>query len=238
MAGHSKWANIKRKKAKVDQKRGKLFSRIIKELIVAVKQGGPDPGQNPRLRTVVQKAKAANIPNENIERNIKKAQQADQSNYDEVIYELYGYGGVGIICEGLTDNKNRTASDLRIATNKRGGSIASPGSVTYQFDLKGLIVVDKEGADSEQLFLDATEHDAEDFEEVEEGYWIITLPDDLARVREALEKAGYVCKEDARIYIPQNIIETSKEDQENNRALIDWLEGMEDIDNVYHNTTL
>ena len=238
MAGHSKWANIKRKKEKVDQKRGKVFSRITKELIVAVKQGGSDPGQNPRLRTVIQKAKAANIPNENIERNIKKATQTDQSNYDEVTYEIYGFGGVGIICEGLTDNKNRTASDLRIATNKRGGSIAAPGAVMYQFERKGIITLKKEGVDPDQLFLDITECDAEDLEETEEGYLVIVPPEQLATVKEALERLGYSCTEDALAQIPQNIIETDAETQEKNRALIDWLENLEDIDVVYHNTHL
>ena len=137
MAGHSKWANIKHKKERADSKKGKIFSRITKEIISAVKQGGPDPKSNAKLRLVLQKAKAANLPGENIERNIKKATSQDQADFFEITYELYGHGGVGIIVEAMTDNKNRTASDMRIATNKRGGSVASPGSVAFNFDRKG-----------------------------------------------------------------------------------------------------
>ena len=134
MAGHSKWANIKHRKARADAKKGKEFTRVTKEIITAVKVGGPDPEANPRLRLALQKAKVVNLPKDNIERNIKKASSADQSNYEEITYELYGHGGVGIIVEIMTDNKNRTSSDIRIATNKRGGSIASPGSVAFNFD--------------------------------------------------------------------------------------------------------
>jgi len=131
MAGHSKWANIKHKKGRADAKKGKLFSRIAKEIISAVKVGGPDPKANTRLRLALEKAKASNVPKEIIERNIKKASSSDQADYHEMTYELYGHGGVGILVEIMTDNKNRTASDMRIATNKRGGSIASPGSVAF-----------------------------------------------------------------------------------------------------------
>ena len=141
MAGHSKWANIKHKKERADAKKGKVFSRIIKGLISAVKQGGPDPKSNAKLRAAIQKAKAANLPADNIERNIKKASNVDQSDYTEMTYEIYGHGGVGIIVLAMTDNKNRTASDMRIATNKKGGAIASPGSVMFNFDKKGVIQI-------------------------------------------------------------------------------------------------
>ena len=146
MAGHSKWANIKHRKGKADAIKGKLFTRVTKEIISAVKQGGSDPKNNPKLRLAIQKARAVNLPNDNIERNIKKASSADQADFSEVAYELYGYGGVGIIALVLTDNKNRAASDMRIATNKRGGTIASPGSVAFNFDRKGVIEILKKMA--------------------------------------------------------------------------------------------
>ncbi|MCB1076168.1 MAG: YebC/PmpR family DNA-binding transcriptional regulator, partial [Simkania sp.] len=133
MAGHSKWANIRYKKERADAKKGKVFSRIAKEIISAVKLGGPDPKANSRLRLAIQRARAENVPNDNIERNIKKAQSAETANYSEFTYELYGFGGVGIICDVMTDNKNRIASEVRIATNKRGGTIATPGAVSFNF---------------------------------------------------------------------------------------------------------
>ena len=164
MAGHSKWANIKHKKGRADALKGKAFSRIAKEIISAVKQGGSDPKSNSRLRLAVQKARAANMPNDNVDRNIKKAGSADQADFAEVTYELYGYNGVGIIVEILTDNKNRTASDIRIATNRRGGTIASPGSVMFNFDRKGVIQVLKKDVSEDDLFMAVTEAGAEDFE--------------------------------------------------------------------------
>ena len=164
MAGHSKWANIKHRKGRADAIKGKIFSRLTKEIISAVKQGGPDPKSNTRLRIVIQKARAANLPNDNIERNIKKATSADQADYTEMTYELYGHGGVGIIAEVMTDNKNRISSDMRIATNKKGGTVATPGSVSFNFDRKGVIQVLKKNAVEDELFLAATEAGAEDFE--------------------------------------------------------------------------
>lgn len=151
MAGHSKWANTKYRKERADHKKGKIFSRIIKELITAVKAGGPDPKGNPRLRMIIQKAKDQNIPNENIERNIKKASSSEQKGFESVVYELYGYGGVGIVVEAMTDNKNRTASDMRIAVNKRGGALVEPGSVLYNFERKGCCSVPKDSIDEESL---------------------------------------------------------------------------------------
>ena len=195
MAGHSKWANIKHKKARADAKKGKVFSRIAKELIVAVKLGGSDPATNTRLRLVLQKAKAANVPNDNIERNIKKASSADQADFDDMVYELYGHGGVGIICEAMTDNKNRMASDLRIATNKRGGTIATPGAVSFQFDKKGIIQIEKEGVDADKLFEEVLEAGAEEFDEAENLYIVVTAHDTLYNVKEAIEKLGYTCQD-------------------------------------------
>src|SRR5581483_11616093 len=179
MAGHSKWANIKHRKGRADAIKGKIFSRLVKEIISAVKQGGPDPKSNSKLRLVIQKAREANLPNENIERNIKKATSADQADYTEMTYELYGYGGVGIIAEVMTDNKNRIASEMRIATNKRGGTIASPGAVAFNFDRKGIIHIAKQNVEEESLFLAATDAGADDFEASEDSFIITTNPTDL-----------------------------------------------------------
>jgi len=235
MAGHSKWANIKHRKGRSDAKKGKVFSRIAKEIISAVKQGKNDPKTNAKLRMVFQKAKAANVPNDVIERNIKKGTSCESENYDEITYEIYGHGGVGILCEAMTDNKNRTASDIRVAINKRGGTIASPGSVTYQFDKKGVLTVLRKGIDEEKIFSVAVEAGAEDVEE-DEGMFMITTPSDLLfQVKEALEKDEISCEEPTIEMIPQNLVECDKETKEKNEALIEWLEGIDDIDSVYHN---
>ena len=236
MAGHSKWANIKHKKARVDAKRGKIFSRVAKEIAVAVKEGGgPDPKSNPRLRLVLQKARAVNMPNDNIERNIKKASDSDGANYDEVLYELYGHGGVGILCEALTDNKNRTASDLRIATNKRGGTLATPGAVSYNFERKGVLQVEKEGQSSDEAFLIATESGAEDFEEIEDVFMITTMPEELFAVKEKLEECGMKISDSSIEYIPKVSVECNEEAKAKNIAFLEWLESIDDIDTVYHN---
>lgn len=238
MAGHSKWANIKHRKDRADKAKGKIFSRIAKEIISAVKVGGPDPKSNPRLRLALQKAKTANMPNDNVDRNIKKASSKDQSNYDEVTYELYGYGGVGLIIEGLTDNRNRFASDIRIAINKRGGTIANPGSVAFNFDRKGIIQIEKNNISEETIFNDSIEAGAEDFDQEDNLYMIITAPENLFQVKENLEEKSYVCLESNIVMIPKNHIACSLEDQEKNLALIAWLEDIEDIDTVYHNMEL
>src|SRR5580692_3937792 len=177
MAGHSKWANIKYRKERSDAAKGKTISRMAKEIISAVKQGGPDVKSNTKLRLVLQKARTANLPSDTIERNIKKATSADQADYTEMTYELYGHGGVGIVAEVMTDNKNRISSDMRIATNKKGGTIANPGSVTFNFDRKGVIQVLKKNAIEDELFLAASEAGAEDFDSTEDAFIITTPPD-------------------------------------------------------------
>ncbi len=235
MAGHSKWANIKHKKGRADAVKGKVFSRIAKEIISAVKEGGPDPKSNPRLRLAVQKAKAVNMPNENVERNIKKASSKDQSNYDEVTYELYGHGGVGIIVEGMTDNRNRFASEIRIATNKRGGTIATPGAVTFNFDQKGILQLEKKELSEEKLFNAALDCGAEDFDQTEDLFIIVTAPDALYQVKEALEQKGIDSKEASITMIPKSSIDCDNEIYSSNEALIEWLESIEDVDQVYHN---
>ncbi len=238
MAGHSKWANIKHQKAKADAKKGKLFSRISKEVIVAVKLGGPDPGTNARLRLVLQKAKAANMPGENIERNIKKASSAEQGDYDDITYELYGHGGVGIICQAMTDNKNRMASDLRIATNKRGGTIATPGAVLFQFDKKGIIQIAKEGVDPDRLFEEVLEAGAEEFDENESMFVIVTPFDSLYSVKERIEQLGYKCEEATQEMVPKVLVDCNQETREKNLALIEWLEGIDDVDAIFHNMNM
>ncbi len=235
MAGHSKWANIKHKKNRADALKGKMFSRIAKEIISAVKHGGADPKSNTRLRLAIQKAKIANMPLDNVERNIKKASSADQADYAEVTYELYGYGGVGIVVDILTDNKNRTASEMRIATNKRGGTIAQPGSVLFNFDRKGVIQVLKKDVLEEKLFMAATDAGAEDFEPADEVYYITTPPDLLFAVKEKIEALGVACDEASLERIPKTTIECSEEDREKNLALVEWIENLEDVDTVTHN---
>ncbi len=235
MAGHSKWANIKHRKEKADQKKGKVFSRIIKELLTAVKHGGPDPKTNSKLRIVLQKAKEANIPNENIERNIKKGLETGAADYTEMTYEFYGYGGVGILVDVLTDNKNRIASEMRIATNKKGGTIASPGGVAYNFERKGVIQVLKEKVEEAVLFSIAAENGAEDFESDETFYYITTPVDGLYLLKEVLDLRKIPIAEASWMMLPKTMVECSVEDQAANEALIEWLENIDDVDDVYHN---
>lgn len=235
MAGHSKWANIKHRKEKADAKKGKLFSRATKEIISAVKMGGADPKNNPRLKLAILKAREANLPNDNIERNIKKASSGEQVDFSAVTYELYGFGGVGLIVDILTDNKNRVASDMRIATNKRGGSIAAPGSVVFNFDRKGVIYINRAQAKEDDLFLAATEAGAEDFEVSEEGYTVLTDPAQLYAVKEALDQLGIKCEQVEIEMLPKSLVECDAESRTANQALIDWIEELDDVDVVYHN---
>lgn len=235
MAGHSKWANIKHRKERADAKKGKIFSRIAKEIISAAKLGGPDPKNNPRLRLALVKARAANMPNDNIERNIKKAASADQADYHEMTYELYGHGGVGIVIEVMTDNKNRISSEMRIATNKRGGTIASPGAVTFNFDRKGVLQVPKKNVNEDELFMAATEAGAQDFEPSEDCFIITTDPVDLYTVKDALTESGFTCEEAELEMIPKIYVDCSAEAAKDNLALMEWLEDLEDVDAVYHN---
>ena len=235
MAGHSKWANIKHRKGKADVVKGKIFSRLTKEIISAVKQGGADPKSNTKLRLVIQKARVANLPNDNIERNIKKASNPDQADYTEMSYELYGYGGVGIIAEVMTDNKNRTASDMRIATNKKGGTIATPGAVAFNFERKGVIRVLKKDAIEDELFLAATEAGAEDFDVTDDAFIITTPPEQLFYVKEKIDQLHIKCEDVELQMIPKNFVECDSEAQKLNLDLIEYLENLEDVDAVYHN---
>lgn len=235
MAGHSKWANIKHRKGRADAKKGKIFSRVAKEIISSVKLGGSDPKSNTRLRLALQKARESNVPNDIIERNIKKASSADQADYSELSYELYGHGGVGIIVDIMTDNKNRISSEIRIATNKRGGVVATPGAVAFNFQRKGILQVPKKAIDEEKLFLAATEAGAEDFDTVDDVFVITTDPVDLYAVKESLTSQGYQCEEATLTMIPKSSVECEIEVAKSNLALIEWLEDIEDVDAVYHN---
>ena len=238
MAGHSKWANIKHRKERSDKKKGKIFSRIMKEIMSAVKQGGSDPKSNSKLKVAIQKAKDANIPNDNVDRNIKKAASSDTQDYISMTYELYGYGGVGLIVDCMTDNKNRIASDIRIATNKCGGTIATPGAVAYNFDRKGLFRIPKEGVSEEVLFLLVTEQGADDFIQEEDAYVVTTPVDAFIRVKEALASAAIKWEEAELAMVPKLWIEVNDQDADSNIALIEWLENLDDVDAVYHNMKL
>ncbi len=239
MSGHSKFSNIKRKKEKNDAARGKIFTIIGREIAVAVKEGGADPASNSKLRDAIAKAKANNMPNDTIDRGIKKAAgDANAVNYESLTYEGYGPGGVAIIVDTLTDNKNRTAANIRAAFTKGGGNVGSQGSVSYLFDKKGQIIVDKEECemDADDLMMAALDAGAEDFAEEDESYEIYTSPDDFSAVREALETAGIPMLEAGVTMIPQTWVEVS--DEENVKKLtriLDMLDDDDDVQSVYHN---
>ncbi|HQD28813.1 YebC/PmpR family DNA-binding transcriptional regulator [Acetivibrio saccincola] len=238
MAGHSKWSNIKRKKEKTDAKRGKIFTKLGREIAIAVKSGGPDPEVNPKLRDVIAKAKSANMPNDTIMRSIKKASgDAEGESYEEVVYEGYGPGGVAVIVESVTDNRNRTAADVRHYFDKFGGNLGTTGCVSFMFDKKGLILIDKSTVESEDdLMMEALEAGAEDFNAEEEYYEIITDPSDFSKVREALEKSQVKFISADLEMIPQTTTKLTDEKQiEMMKKLIDNLEDLDDVQNVYHN---
>ncbi len=235
MAGHSKWANIKYRKERADLKKGKIFSRVTKEIISAVKQGGSDPKTNTKLKLAILKAKLVNLPSDNIERNIKKAASADQADFVEMSYELYGYGGVGLVVEIMTDNRNRISSDIRIATNKRGGTVATPGAVLFNFDQKGILRIVGKNILEDDLFLAVSEAGAEDFETLEDSYIVTTPPELLYQVKEKLDQIGAVTEEVNLERIPKVYIECSEENRLANEALIEWLEALDDVDAIYHN---
>jgi YebC/PmpR family DNA-binding regulatory protein len=183
MSGHSKWSTIKRKKGKADAARGKVFTKIGREIVVSVRSGGPDPDMNSRLRDVIAKAKAANMPNENIQRSIKKASgELSSVTYDEITYEGYGVGGSAVLVETMTDNKNRTVGEVRHAFDKNGGSLGTSGSVAFQFEKKGMIVIDSEGKDEDTVMEDALDASAEDFSNEGEAFEITTAPEDFSSV--------------------------------------------------------
>ena len=239
MSGHSKFANIKHKKEKNDAKKGKIFTVIGREIVMAVKAGGPDPNNNSKLRDVIAKAKANNMPNDTIERGIKKAAGAEAAdNYERAKYEGYGPNGVAIIVETLTDNKNRTASNVRNAFTKGYGSIGTQGCVSFMFDQKGQIIIDKEECemDADELMMVALDAGAEDFSEEEESFEVITAPDDFSAVREALEAAGVPMLEAQVAMVPQTYVElTDEKDIKNLQKTLDLLDEDDDVTDVWHN---
>lgn len=239
MSGHSKFANIKHKKEKNDAAKGKIFTVIGRELAVAVKEGGPDPANNSKLRDVIAKAKANNMPNDTIDRGIKKAAgDANSVNYELLTYEGYGPNGVAIIVDALTDNKNRTAANVRSAFTKGNGNVGAQGSVSFMFDKKGQIVIGKEDCemDPDELMMLALDAGAEDFAEEEDSYEVITAPEDFSQVREALEQAGIEMTEADVTMIPQTWVElTEEEDIKRMNRLLDLLDSDDDVQAVYHN---
>ena len=239
MSGHSKFANIKHKKEKNDAAKGKVFTMIGREIAVAVKAGGPDPNNNGKLREVIAKAKANNMPNDTIDRSIKKAAGAgDGVTYESITYEGYGPNGVAVIVEVLTDNRNRAAANVRNAFTKGGGNMGTSGCVSFMFDEKGLIVIDKEEVDmdEDELMMLAVEAGAEDFGVEEDSYEITTAPDDFEAVREAIENAGIPMASAEVTMIPQNYVTlTDEEAIKKMNIIIDRLDEDEDVQQVYHN---
>lgn len=235
MSGHSKWHNIQGRKNAQDAKRGKVFQKLSREIYMAAKAGGPDPSMNPALRLVVDKAKAANMPNDNVERAIKKATSAvDETNYDEITYEGYGPGGVGILVHALTDNRNRTATNVRVAFTRNGGSLGETGSVSYLFDRKGYIVIERDGlaVDEETMFEDVLEAGAEDLQTSPEVFEIYTAPEDFATVRDELEKEFTLAQAELTM-IPQTTIDLNEEQREQLERLVDKLEDDDDVSEVF-----
>lgn len=239
MSGHSKFANIKHKKEKNDAAKGKIFTIIGREIAVAVKEGGADPNNNSKLRDVIAKAKANNMPNDTIERGIKKAAgDANSVNYVSITYEGYGPNGTAIIVDALTDNKNRTASNVRNAFTKGGGNVGTPGCVSFMFDKKGQIIIDKEecNMDADDLMMMALDAGAEDFAEEEDSFEIITGPDDFSAVREALEAEKIPMASAEVTMVPQTWVElTSDEDIKKINKILDLLDEDDDVQAVYHN---
>ncbi|MED0714781.1 YebC/PmpR family DNA-binding transcriptional regulator [Aeribacillus composti] len=237
MAGHSKWKNIQRRKNAQDAKRGKIFMKLAKEIYVAAKQGGGDPDANPSLRLAIDKAKAANMPNDNIERAIKKATGSqDGANYEEITYEGYGPGGVAVMVKCLTDNKNRTATSVRTAFNKNGGNLGETGCVSYMFERKGYIVIDGNGIEEDDLFLEAIEAGAEELEASGgEAFEIYTAPENLNNVKTALEEKGYKLETAEITWIPQTYTQLDETTAEKMYKLIDVLEDDDDVQEVFHN---
>ncbi|MBO8177539.1 YebC/PmpR family DNA-binding transcriptional regulator [Aeribacillus pallidus] len=238
MAGHSKWKNIQRRKNAQDAKRGKIFQKLAKELYVAAKQGGGDPESNPALRLVIEKAKAANMPNDNITRAINKAtgNQAAE-NYEEITYEGYGPGGVAVMVTCLTDNKNRTASNVRLAFSKNGGNLGETGCVSYLFDRKGYLVIEREGleVDEDDMLLQVIEAGAEEMESSEEVFEIYTDPESFMDVKTTLENSGFSFATAEITMIPQTYTSLNEEQEAKMEKLLDMLEDDDDVQDIYHN---
>lgn len=237
MSGHSKWNNIKRKKEKTDAAKAKIFTKIGREISVIVKAGGPNPQENSKLKDAIAKAKANNVPNDNIERIIKKAAGEGGANeYEELIYEGYGPNGVAVVVETLTDNRNRTAGEMRHYFDKCGGNLGQSGSVMFMFDRKGVIVIEGEGLDEDTVMEAALEAGADDFSFDGDVFEITTEPNDLGTVRDALEEKGYSFLSAEVQYIPQTTTAIDDEEQiAKMEKLIDMLEENDDVQEIWHN---
>ena len=236
MSGHNKWSTIKRKKGANDAARAKVFTKIGRELAVAVKNGGPDPNNNAKLRDVIAKAKQNNVPNDNIDRMLKKAAgESDSTNFEEIVYEGYGPSGIAVVVEALTDNRNRTAADVRHAFDKNGGNMGQTGCVSFMFDQKGIIIIENEDMDEDEITMDAREAGADDIE-VEDGVAeIVTAPSDMGAVRDALAEKYTISSAEVSM-VPQTMTELTEEGQINAMTkLLDMLEDNDDVQDVYHN---
>ena len=236
MSGHSKWHNIQAKKGKADAARGKIFTKLGRELLIAVKEGGPEPAGNSKLKAVIAKCKAANMPNDTINNAIKKASSSNE-NYEEVVYEGYGPNGVAVIVNASTDNRNRTAADVRHVFDKAGGNLGTTGCVSYMFNKKGVIVIERATAnmEEEELMMLALDSGAEDFEATEEVYEITTEPSEFSAVREKLEELGLSFLEAEVQMVPTTTVVLDEAGQEKMERLIERLDDLDDVMNVYHN---
>ena len=236
MSGHSKWHNIQAKKGKADAARGKVFTKLGRELVIAVKEGGADPAANSKLKNVIAKCKAANMPNDTINNALKKASSSNE-NYEEITYEGYGPNGVAVIVEAATDNKNRTAADVRHVFDKAGGNLGTTGCVSYMFNKKGVIVIEKESTSmsEDELMMLALEAGAEDFQVSDEVYEITTDPSDFSTVHEKLEEAGLEFLEAEVQMVPTTTVKLDEKGSEKMERLIENLEDLDDVSNIYHN---
>ena len=236
MSGHSKWHNIQAKKGKADAARGKIFTKLGRELIIAVKEGGPEPESNSKLKSVIAKCKAANMPNDTINNALKKASSSNE-NYEEITYEGYGPNGVAVIVEAATDNKNRTAADVRHVFDKAGGNLGTTGCVSYMFNKKGVIVIEKESTNmsEDDLMMLALDTGAEDFQTLDEVYEITTDPSTFSEVREKLEAEGLEFLEADVQMVPTTTVKLDEKASEKMERLIDNLEDLDDVSNIYHN---
>ncbi len=236
MAGHSHWAQIKHKKAAKDAKRGKIFSKLVREIIVAVRQGGPDPTMNPRLRMVLDKAKQHNLPKENIERAIKRATgEEGGAQFEEVIYEGYGPGGVAFVIKTVTDNKNRTVNEIRHIFSKHGGNLATSGSVLWQFEERGVIYIPKDATDEESLLEIALEAGADDMETEGDQFVVYTSPKAFSQVKEAIEQAGITISSAQLTMLSKNTVPIAGEMAKKVLKLYEALEEHDDVQEVYAN---
>lgn len=236
MSGHSKWHNIQAKKSKTDAQKAKIFTKMSREIILAVRDGGPNPDSNAKLASLIAKAKANNVPNDNLKRVIERASgSADGANYESITYEGHGPSGVAVIVEAMTDNRNRTASEVRHAFDKFGGSLGVTGCVSWSFDQKGVLVIERGDLEEDKVMMDAIESGADEFEATDETYEITTAPDDFDSVLAALEKLGYSFIEAEVEMVPQTYVTLGEEDKVKMQKMLDLLEDSDDVQEVWHN---